>query len=357
MRSKRVTRFACPLFAVAILAAAGCDGSGGSSEDINRDTDTMDNATCMASLVPACRFGASQACSSYQTSGITNMVPAAELQFGPYGAVMERNVGKDFAVSASLLESMCSTVASSFGEPEETTRELMDVGDLDFTLYTVYRPACMKAGETYPVITWGNGTCAQPEGYGALLRYIASHGYVVFAPNSRYTGTNSPMTKALDFAAAVNEYSGSPLYKRLDMTRIGAMGHSQGGYATVQAAKDSRVDAVIIWNATDSATKPFLAVTGEHDIQDVPPATLTKNVNAATQPGAWVYMHNVPVTGNASGHLTLMTQPHRVADFARAWFDWKLKGDAQSKGYFVGSDCKLCNQKSNLEYGHNALLK
>lgn len=368
MRSSLVTRLVFPLSLVAVLATVGCDGGGGGEDGgtssnngpAPRDTDTMDPAACLASLKPSCRFAETGACSSYRTSGVVAAnakVDPVLLKMGPYGAVMDRNVGKGFAVPKGSLEGMCSTLAASFGEPASVTDEILDLGDLDLTLYTVYRPACMKAGETYPVITWGNGTCAQPEGYAALLRYVASYGYVIFAANSRFVATNSPMTKALDFAAAANADPKSALYKRLDMTRIGAMGHSQGGQATVTATSDSRIDAAIIWNAAASASKPFLAVTGDFDIETVTTDALSKSVNEATQPGAWVYMHNIPQTGKVSGHLTLMTQPDRVAPFALAWWDWKLKGDTSASAFFLGNNCTLCNQNANLEYGHNALLK
>ena len=79
-----------------------------------------------------------------------------------------------------------------------------------------------------PVITWGNGTCAQPEGYGSLLRYIASYGYFIVAANSREVGTGGPLTKGLDFAQAANKDPSSPYYGHLDMTKVGVMGHSQG---------------------------------------------------------------------------------------------------------------------------------
>jgi dienelactone hydrolase len=57
------------------------------------------------------------------------------------------------------------------------------------------------------------------------------------------------------------------------MTKVGATGHSQGGGATVTAASDSRISALLIWNASTSASKPFLAVSGDSDITGFTPTS------------------------------------------------------------------------------------
>ena len=165
-------------------------------------------------------------------------------------------------------QSTCQSFVSSFGEDPQLGMKLLQTTQngvtIDFSLYTAYRPVVWPDGKV-PVITWGNGTCAQPEGYGALLRYVASFGYFVVAANSRWTtsGTPAPMINAINYAAAANMDSTSPYYQKLDMTKVGAMGHSQGGSATASAASDSRVKDVIIFNFGDSGVaKPYLAISG-----------------------------------------------------------------------------------------------
>jgi Chlorophyllase enzyme len=332
------------------LAAGGTGGASGAA-----GAGEGSASACVMALKPKCQMRDTSACSSYLTTDVGTLVKATEFQFGPYGAIMEYNVGKEFAVPKDSSEDSCALVASSFGEPADVTAETGDLKDSDLTLYTVYRPACMAEGETYPVITWGNGTCGQTESYGALLRYVASYGYVVFASNSRYTGNNGAMTKALDFAASANKDAKSVYYNRLDMTKIGAMGHSQGGVATVTAASDPRISSLIIWNAATSASKPFLAISGDNDITNFTPASMASDIKASPQPSAWLYYHKVPLTGSVSGHLTLMIQPERVVEPARAWWDYMLKGDTKARDFFVGTGCGLCNSKADYEYGENGL--
>jgi pimeloyl-ACP methyl ester carboxylesterase len=341
--------------AMTSAGASGGAGTAGASGTGAAGTGENSLSECQKALKPKCQMWEKAGCSSYLTGDVGTLVKGAEFAFGPYGSIMEYNVGKGFEVPKNPSEDGCAAVASSFGEPADVTAVTADLKDSDLTLYTVYRPACMNEGEKYPVITWGNGTCGQSESYGPLLRYVASYGYVVFASNSRYTGGNGAMTKALDFAAAANKDSTSVYYNRLDMTKIGAMGHSQGGMATVTAANDARVSSVIIWNAATSASKPFLSVSGDTDITGFTPASMARDINASAQPSAWLYYHKVPKTGSVSGHLTLMIQPERVVEPARAWWDYMLKGDTKARDYFIGTNCGLCGKKDEYEFGQKGL--
>jgi hypothetical protein len=280
------------------------------------------------------------------------------LKAGPYGGFVAWNQGKDFANPVSAAESTCNFVASAFGEPASVTDDVLALRGQNLALYTIFRPACMKEGEKYPVITWGNGTCGQAGSYAILLGTLASHGFVIFAANSRFTnGGNKEMLKALDFAKAVNEDPNSIYYNKLDLDKVGAMGHSQGSSATAAAAADPRIKAVILFNGgLSSPDKPFLAVSGDRDITSYTPAQMMMGVDQATQPGAWLYYHQVLLTGgNVTGHLTLMEQPERVIDPTVAWWKYLLKGDKEARKMFIGADCGLCTKPDQLEFGERNL--
>lgn len=333
--------------AAGATAAAGTGAAGSGAED--------PSASCKAALKPMCGMREMAACSSVATVDIGDLIKATEIPLGPYGAIMEQNVGKGFEIPEASGEASCDTIAASFGEPADVTANVADLKDVDLKLYTMYRPACMREGETYPVITWGNGTCGQTEGYGPLLRYVASYGYVVVAANSRYTGGNGAMTKALDFVETLNADESSMYYKRLNLEKIGAMGHSQGGMATITAARDERIDSLIIWNGGSDAVKPFLAVSGDYDIGNPTANGLKGSVEGSSQPSAWLFYHKVPQTGAVSGHLTLMNQPERVVEMTVAWWDYQLKADMTARNFFVGDSCGLCNKAEDFDYGVNNL--
>jgi hypothetical protein len=351
------------------MAAADSDAgtmSGGTTTPVTTNPESGGQfAQCVAGLKKMCRYDDKMtACSSLVTAQIPLTDGGTwgnnEILSGPYGAFVEWNQGKDFANPISDSESSCDLIASTFGEPASVTAETLDLMGGDLSLYTIFRPACLKDGETYPVITWGNGTCGQSGGYASLLATVASYGFVVIAANSRFTdGGNKEMLKALDLAKALNEKEGGVLYQHLNLEKIGAMGHSQGSSATANAAPDPRIKAVILWNAGLSIpNKPFLAVSGDRDISGYTPTQMNDAVQSASQPGAYLYYHQVLETGGSvTGHLTLMEQPERVWEPTVAWWKYILNGDAEAKKMFAGSDCGLCNKQAEFEFGANPNVK
>jgi hypothetical protein len=359
------------------VASDGSSGDGGGDGAVSSNDPEFDS--CLAQIKPLCVAKEMNTaalmevpCKSLQTLALplTNgmTLPPATLQAGPYAGKIDWNegAGTPFVTMKNLTSDVAEFGCLNggieiFAEPKATTDELKNTRDLDYTLFTVFRPACMKKGEKYPVITWANGTCGLIHGYSALLSTVASHGFVIIASNSTWTNTaptDTVQLKALDYAKALNEDSKSPLYQRLDLEHIGAEGHSQGAAATKVADIDPRIDAVIFWNSQVSNNKPHLNVSAERDTTARTPADMMASAQGATKPGAWIYFHKIPETGgNATGHLTLMEQPERVVDMAIAWWKWQLKGDEEAKKMFVGDSCGLCTKKDEYEFGHNMLMK
>ena len=308
------------------------------------------------------------------SSGIS--IYGVRAEFGPYGVATERNVGQGFENTLNFLDTpaACSLFIDAFGADPIGSADLKDIHDLDLTLYSVFHPGVMPEGETFPLLTWGNGTCAMPEGYGPLLRYVASHGYIIVAANSRYVGDGQALRRAIDFMFAENDNPDSKYYQKIDTTKVGAMGHSQGSGGASAASSDERISTVILFNGRAQANKPFLAISGERDIGDTgSPTVLSNPIEAAQLPAAFIYYHHVPEviaeqpTGGSAGHLTLMMEAERVMDPTVAWFDMMLKDDQAARQMFLGDDCTLCDGTAfesqwdpgtpSLTYGHNPLLQ
>lgn len=354
-------------------SGAGGDGGGGGTGGGLPGTEDF---------LEGCKQGGAQWGTEQQSgpckSGISTY--GVESEFGPYGVRSVYNVGDGFETDGTDDSAFCNGVfIPSFGADPVGSADLMDTHDLDFTLYTVFYPGVMPEGEKFPLITWGNGTCAMPEGYGPLLRMVASHGYIVVAANSRSAGSaGQPMIKALDFMFAENERAESPWFGKVDTENVGAMGHSQGSGATVDASSDARIKSVILFNGGTSASKPYLAISGDLDLGGTA-AGYDNAVQAAPRPAAWLWFHQIPNEVNGSttgelapGHLTLMMEAERVSDLTVAWWDMMLKGKAEAKPMFIGDSCTLCDPNAfssmwmptktgsdgsmSLEYGHNAML-
>jgi hypothetical protein len=313
-------------------------------------------------------------CGSYSTPASDGGVDT--IQLGPYGAQADVNVGTGFENNVQSSDQSgsltCQLFAGLFNESMALTNELLQTTKngltINFALYSAYRPVTWPSTPV-PVITWGDGTCAQPEGYGALLRYVASYGYFVIAANSREVGTNNsdgsqPMLKALDYAAHANSDPSSPYYQKLDMSKVGAMGHSQGGAATATAASDSRIKYVIDFNASDSnIPKPYLAVSGDSDITNFTVQSMTSAIDGASVPAAFLYYHSPVGAPNDSlkGHLVLMLTPERVTQQTVAWWEMWFRDDAASKADFVGTSCGFCGHGTSAtnayDYGANMALE
>jgi hypothetical protein len=197
------------------------------------------------------------------------------------------------------------------------------------------------------VLSWANGTCAKTTGYDALLQHLASHGFIVIATNSRYTGSGVAQLRGIDFLAAETARPESPLFQRVDLTKVGVFGHSQGGFSSWTAANDPRVTTSVILNAGGSGTRPgpSFFVTGDKDIR--PEASLS--AAQAQTSAASLRLHKIPGVAPA-GHITLMKEPARVFPAVAAWFRYQLLDDAEGKSWFVGADCKLCNQPAEWDF-------
>lgn len=332
--------------------------------------------TCMAAVQPTCSASEMNTAEKMETPcKEVTLIPIplkaggmhgpVTLKAGPYAGKAEWNegAGTEFVNPVNGSEPVCVPIGiETFMEPASVNKEIENLRDVDYSLYTIFRPACFKPGEKYPVITWANGTCGEMAGYASLLTTIASYGFIIVSSNSTWTATpptDKVQLRALDYAKALNEDPKSIFFGKMDLEKVGAMGHSQGAKATANADGDPRIKAVIFWNSANSNEKPFLNVSGDRDVGGTATAaSLSAGANAATQPGAWVYYHKVLETGGTStGHLVLMEQPERVIDMAVAWWKWQLNGDTEAKKMFVGDSCGLCNKKDEFEYGHNALLQ
>jgi len=381
------TRIAISLVTILLPILTACGSSksngtaGNSTAGGDAATSTVADAgssfeACIASLHPTCKVSEMDTAAKMETPCASlTMIPVPltdggtygpmTIHEGPYGGKTEWNkgAGTEFVNPINSAEPIClPTGVQTFNEPASVNAEILNLRMLDYSLYTIFRPACMKDGETYPVITWANGTCGLTHGYAPLLNTVASYGFVIFASNSTWTGTaptNMVQQRALDYAKSLNEDPSSIFYKKLNLDKIGAMGHSQGSGATSTASSDPRIKALILWNGGASNNKPFVYVSGERDVGGTStPASLATATGNATQPGAWVYYHQVLQTGGGStGHLVLMEQPDRVVDMAIAWWQFMLNGDEEAKKTFVGSDCVLCNRADEFEYGVNSTFK
>jgi hypothetical protein len=157
-----------------------------------------------------------------------------------------------------------------------------------------------------------------------------------------------PMIMALDWITAENERACSPLYHKLDVTKIANDGQSCGGMMTLDSAGDKRLVTSVVSNSGLSGNNatlfasyhnPMLFIAGGSS--DFLSSSATANVNA---------INNVPIFyGNLDvGHGATYGETNG-GEFGRVilgWLKWKLQSDSASEKMFKGADCELCKAPS-----------
>ncbi len=233
--------------------------------------------------------------------------------------------------------------------------------------FIVYRPidlAKFPTSDNLPVLVWGNGGCAiDGRRYGAFLRTIASHGFLVITTipvepeegeEARRSADADDMIRAIDWAFAESIRPGSHLRGKIDIANIALMGQSCGGFMSATAGLDARVGTVGLFNSglsAPGAPGPGGRATMDQ-LDDLHGPILLINGGAVDfmyEPAQENFraIRRNPVFYGArdnAGHTATVFHPGggEYANVASNWLKYHFKGDTQAGKMFVGRDCSLC---------------
>ena len=211
-------------------------------------------------------------------------------------------------------------------------------------------PKQLSNTKKHGVILWGPGGGSSPNDYEGIIRRLASHGFVVVATSESPDGTNRGIP-ALDWLAKKNSTQGDVLYGKLDMTKVGASGHSMGGLQSEKMLiSDKRVVTAVLNNsgafnhaelANVPAGKTAAIVYGEGGMER-PNAEGDYNNNSVRIPACLLKMTggqgNECQNGECGwGHGS---GPWGGMAATVAWMRWHLGGEDFRKADFVGSTGK-----------------
>ena len=89
-----------------------------------------------------------------------------------------------------------------------------------------------------PTVVMVNGTGLKALHYRPVFEHLASWGFIVIGNDDSNAWNGLSALDSLDKALCQNSTEGGPLYQRIDLDRIGVVGHSQGAMGAINAATE-----------------------------------------------------------------------------------------------------------------------
>ncbi|TCZ77153.1 alpha/beta hydrolase [Paenibacillus albiflavus] len=219
-------------------------------------------------------------------------------------------------------------------------------------LFRIYYPT-FQGDESYPIISWGNGTDASPDRYDELLTHLASWGFIVIDSYSKTTGTGKEIVAAIDYLINENQLANSLFYQKIQMERIGVAGHSQGSTGVINAHTNYKSGSLIktvvsialpdlkhcdpedVYD-TSRITVPFFIMGGTRDFL-ISPVSTNKLALHTTNASTPVMM------GMAKGaaHTAIESNGGNHRGYLTAWMRYWLLDDQEAMKAFQGDSSEM----------------
>lgn len=205
----------------------------------------------------------------------------------------------------------------------------------DRTYIAYYMSELLTHDSKFPIISWANGTGCPPSLYDGLLRELASAGFIVVASDETMAADGTAQIAQIDFVIEENSNKSSALYKKVNTSRIGVIGHSQGGRSAVNAgAMDDRIACVLSLAGSnyveeaEKLSKPVLFMAGTKDKVVDANKWLVTAFNAVKGPAVYASL-------NGAIHTTCCSNPTAYSRYAISWFNAWFYNDGNLKAMFT----------------------
>lgn len=222
----------------------------------------------------------------------------------------------------------------------------------EFGKYIVCYPAELAASDArFPVIVLCNGSGTPLSKYLALARHYASWGFIVIGTEEEYAWNGFAAEMSIRYLERVDadETAGdgdNPFYGKVDFTRVGIAGHSQGAvgvfnaltatehrdiYKTAVAISPTNVQLAkdLMWDYDPSGVSvPILLMSGAGGGDDwvVTGDGLREIFDQIASPKAMMRRAD-------TGHGEML---YSADGYVLAWFMWQLQGDEEAAEAFTG---------------------
>lgn len=219
----------------------------------------------------------------------------------------------------------------------------------DWKKFEAFYPADLETGEdAYPVVVFANGTGVFASKYKALFRHLASWGFIVLGNEDPSTCTGASADATLAWLLEQNGDPDSVFYQKVDRSRVGISGHSQGGVAVFNAVSQQPHGELYTCAVSLSPTDHDLAVAIGLDYDpskmSVPTLILAAPENDVITPeGVRGLAETIPagtVTALRPGmdHGRML---YSADGYVTAWFMWQLQGDQEAAKAFLGENPEI----------------
>ena len=200
-------------------------------------------------------------------------------------------------------------------------------------------PKELSSDKKHGIIIWCPGYGSKAGDYGAIIKRLASHGFVVIGASTS-PGDGTKAIQLLNWAAEKDKGNWA-LSGKIDLENVGCSGHSLGGMECEKAiAADKRFRTTILNNsgafdhngmANCPADCPIAIVYGNNGMEK--PNAEADYANGSVKAPACLIMMDGADHGHGSGPWDGMAA-------TVAWFRWHLGGEDFRKADFVGSSGK-----------------
>lgn len=209
---------------------------------------------CVASSLPdACGPGTNPVANPTSSADVN---PASSADVDPVSSAVVENLASSSSEAAPVVSSSSEEAKPAgifLAEGTDENKDQMRVKYIERTgdnggAILAY-PEQLSSDRKHGVVLWGPGGGTEPGAYSGIIRRLASHGFVVIATSESPDGTNRGIP-ALNWLENKNKDPNDPLYQKLDMTKVGASGHSMGGLQSEKMLiNDKRVITAVLNNS------------------------------------------------------------------------------------------------------------
>ena len=277
---------------------------------------------------------------TYDSGIVTNVAPQpTETQNTPNTT----NSSSNSSGNATTTETPKPTEAPTTSAPKGLTPDSIESnGGIEKATYTTsdrtyivyYMSELLTHDSKYPIVSWANGTGCPPSLYDGLLKEIAKAGFIVVASDETMAADGTVQIAQIDFVIDENSNKSSALYKKVNTSRIGVIGHSQGGRSAVNAgAMDDRINCVISLAGSnyveeaEKLSKPVLFMAGTKDKVVDADRWLVTAYSAVKGPAVYASL-------NGAIHTTCCSNPTAYSRYIISWFNGWFYNDNNHKDMF-----------------------